>query len=32
MSENIFHINPIFFLPIDLEDNVKIKSDEEKDS
>ena len=32
MSENIFHINPIFFLPIDLEDNVKIKSDEEEDS
>ena len=26
MSQNIFHIDPIFFLPIDLEENIKNKS------
>ena len=30
MSQNIFRIDPIFFLPIDLEDNSKILSDEEQ--
>ena len=27
MSQNIFHIDPIFFLPIDLEDNANNKED-----
>lgn len=32
MSENIFHINPIFFLPIDAEDNKKMYSESENKS
>ena len=31
MSENIFHIDPIFFLPIDLEENSKSSEDINKD-
>ena len=32
MSQNIFQINPIFFMPIDLEENSKISSETEEDS
>ena len=28
MSQNIFHIDPIFFLPIDLDDNLKNKEED----
>ena len=32
MSQNIFQIDPIFFLPIDLEDNSKIQSEAEEEA
>ena len=32
MSQNIFQIDPIFFLPIDLEDNSKIPTETEEEA